>query len=98
MSCFSCFSSHGEKSAKRLNSKKREPVPDTVVPKQKEAPALPQPKIPRRAPVEAPIKKDAPKEAANNIAAQTFTFRELATATKNFRQECLVGEGGFGLY
>ncbi|XP_043718932.1 probable serine/threonine-protein kinase PBL26 isoform X1 [Telopea speciosissima] len=39
------------------------------------------------------------KEAANgngNIAAQTFTFRELATATKNFRQECLVGEGGFG--
>ena len=32
----------------------------------------------------------------NNIAAQTFTFRELATATKNFRQECLIGEGGFG--
>ncbi|MCD7452316.1 hypothetical protein HAX54_016148 [Datura stramonium] len=31
-----------------------------------------------------------------NIAAQTFTFRELATATKNFRQECLIGEGGFG--
>jgi hypothetical protein len=30
------------------------------------------------------------------MAAQTFTFRELATATKNFRQECLVGEGGFG--
>lgn len=37
------------------------------------------------------------KDAANgNIAAQTFTFRELASATKNFRQECLVGEGGFG--
>lgn len=33
---------------------------------------------------------------ANNIAAQTFTFRELATATKNFRQEQLIGEGGFG--
>ncbi|CAI0560986.1 unnamed protein product [Linum tenue] len=32
----------------------------------------------------------------NNIAAETFTFRELATATKNFRQECLIGEGGFG--
>ncbi|KAF3783943.1 Serine/threonine-protein kinase [Nymphaea thermarum] len=31
-----------------------------------------------------------------NIAAQTFTFRELAVATKNFRQECLLGEGGFG--
>jgi hypothetical protein len=31
-----------------------------------------------------------------NIAAQTFNFRELATATNNFRQECLLGEGGFG--
>ncbi|KAL0857960.1 hypothetical protein Bca101_063114 [Brassica carinata] len=39
---------------------------------------------------------DANKELTNNIAAKTFTFRELATATKNFRQECLIGEGGFG--
>ncbi|PWA74595.1 Concanavalin A-like lectin/glucanase, subgroup [Artemisia annua] len=31
-----------------------------------------------------------------NIAAQTFTFRELAAATKNFRPESLLGEGGFG--
>ncbi|XP_058093078.1 serine/threonine-protein kinase PBS1-like isoform X2 [Magnolia sinica] len=31
-----------------------------------------------------------------NIGAQTFTFRELAAATKNFRPECLLGEGGFG--
>ncbi|GMN50336.1 hypothetical protein TIFTF001_019497 [Ficus carica] len=32
------------------------------------------------------------REAAgnNNIAAQTFSFRELATATKNFRRECLL--------
>ncbi|XP_042412869.1 serine/threonine-protein kinase PBL27-like [Zingiber officinale] len=38
-----------------------------------------------------------PKEGnAGNIAAQTFTFRELAAATKNFRQDCLLGEGGFG--
>ncbi|KAG8370032.1 hypothetical protein BUALT_Bualt14G0075500 [Buddleja alternifolia] len=37
-------------------------------------------------------KKEAsiPKEA--NIAAQTFTFRELAAATKNFRPESLLGE------
>lgn len=27
---------------------------------------------------------------------KSFTFREIATATKNFRQECLLGEGGFG--
>ncbi|KAI3423114.1 Protein kinase domain-containing protein [Psidium guajava] len=40
---------------------------------------------------ELPGLKDAP-----GIAAQTFTFRELATATKNFRSECFLGEGGFG--
>ncbi|ESW11096.1 hypothetical protein PHAVU_008G001400 [Phaseolus vulgaris] len=34
--------------------------------------------------------------AAGQIAAQTFTFRELATATKNFRPDSFVGEGGFG--
>lgn len=33
---------------------------------------------------------------AGNTKAQNYTFRELATATKNFRQECLLGETGFG--
>lgn len=42
-----------------------------------------------------------PKEAikdggSDHLAAQTFTFRELAAATKNFRGDCLLGEGGFG--
>ncbi|XP_077229420.1 putative serine/threonine-protein kinase PBL7 isoform X3 [Tasmannia lanceolata] len=37
--------------------------------------------------------KDGPDD---HIGAQTFTFRELAAATKNFRAECLLGEGGFG--
>lgn len=51
---------------------------------------------PRRVPGEATNKNNETKEGSNNIAAETFTFRELALATKNFRQECLVGEGGFG--
>ncbi|XP_029128093.1 serine/threonine-protein kinase PBS1 isoform X2 [Cajanus cajan] len=38
----------------------------------------------------------APKDGHVQIAAQTFTFRELAAATKNFRAESFVGEGGFG--
>lgn len=40
----------------------------------------------------------APNKATDgtNIAAQTFTFRELAAVTRNFRQDSLIGEGGFG--
>ncbi|KAK1408722.1 hypothetical protein QVD17_40730 [Tagetes erecta] len=30
------------------------------------------------------------------IAAHTFTFRELAAATNNFSPDCFLGEGGFG--
>lgn len=44
-------------------------------------------------------KKETPsqKDGTNaHIAAQTFTFRDLAAATKNFREESLLGEGGFG--
>ena len=40
--------------------------------------------------------KDQSGGGARHIAAQTFTFKELAAATKNFRAECLIGEGGFG--
>ncbi|XP_022777050.1 serine/threonine-protein kinase PBS1 isoform X1 [Durio zibethinus] len=42
---------------------------------------------------ELPSPKDGP---GVQIAAQTFTFRELAAATKNFRPESFLGEGGFG--
>ncbi|KAL8142813.1 hypothetical protein V2J09_015845 [Rumex salicifolius] len=42
---------------------------------------------------EPPASKDG---SATHIAAQTFMFRELAAATKNFRPDCLLGEGGFG--
>lgn len=35
-------------------------------------------------------------KGSDHIVAQTFTFSELATATRNFRKECLIGEGGFG--
>ncbi|CAI9766296.1 unnamed protein product [Fraxinus pennsylvanica] len=33
---------------------------------------------------------------SNQIAAKTFTFSELAAAARNFRRDCLIGEGGFG--
>ena len=28
--------------------------------------------------------------------AEAFNFRDLATATKNFKPECLIGEGDIG--
>ncbi|CAD5185256.1 probable serine/threonine-protein kinase PBL7 isoform X2 [Musa acuminata AAA Group] len=40
--------------------------------------------------------KETSSNGSGHIAAQTFTFRELAAVTKNFRADCLLGEGGFG--
>ena len=43
------------------------------------------------------MKKEGSKDGgSDHIAAHTFAFRELAAATKNFRADCLLGEGGFG--
>uniref|UniRef100_A0A0D3BZ23 Protein kinase domain-containing protein n=1 Tax=Brassica oleracea var. oleracea TaxID=109376 RepID=A0A0D3BZ23_BRAOL len=36
------------------------------------------------------------KESPINIEAKSYTFRELAAATNSFKQEFLIGEGGFG--
>ncbi|XP_061367164.1 probable serine/threonine-protein kinase PBL25 [Gastrolobium bilobum] len=103
MSCFSCFSSNEKKVAKRPNNNgKRIQQPAAHPPKET---AQPQPhqenhyhKARANPQIEPKINKEANKDTVNNhnIAAQTFTFRELATITKNFRQECLIGEGGFG--
>nr|CAD1841969.1 unnamed protein product [Ananas comosus var. bracteatus] len=41
-------------------------------------------------------KTEISNSGSEHIAAQTFTFRELAAATRNFRADCLLGEGGFG--
>ncbi|XP_061359768.1 probable serine/threonine-protein kinase PBL7 [Gastrolobium bilobum] len=36
------------------------------------------------------------EETGSSSKAKIFTFRELATATKNFRDETFIGQGGFG--
>ncbi|GMH29296.1 hypothetical protein Nepgr_031139 [Nepenthes gracilis] len=41
-------------------------------------------------------KESSVAKDGSTIAAQIFTFWELAAATKNFRPECVLGEGGFG--
>ncbi|XP_058092556.1 probable serine/threonine-protein kinase PBL25 [Magnolia sinica] len=87
MSCFPCFSS-GEKKKNEI-----EELPPHV----RESPRLTQ-KNP-----ETPQQKQSPEKTADeksdnngNIKAKTFTFRDLASATDNFRSECLLGEGGSG--
>ncbi|QCE11606.1 interleukin-1 receptor-associated kinase 4 [Vigna unguiculata] len=97
MSCFSCFSS--SKAAKHSNNGKKVHQPASHSPKesahsQKENHNS---KAKTNHQTEPKIDKEVNKDNGNhNIAAQTFTFRELANITKNFRQECLIGEGGFG--
>ncbi|KAK7278265.1 hypothetical protein RJT34_23291 [Clitoria ternatea] len=63
----------------------------------------PPPEPDNAAPAKAPAetKKPNTNEAAPaadpaNMNAKAFTFRELATATKNFRQDCLLDEDGMG--
>ncbi|KAB2604283.1 serine/threonine-protein kinase PBS1-like [Pyrus ussuriensis x Pyrus communis] len=42
------------------------------------------------------VKEDPKDGGSDHIAAQTFVFRELAAATRNFRPQCLLGGGRFG--
>ncbi|MED6193240.1 putative serine/threonine-protein kinase pbl26 [Stylosanthes scabra] len=106
MGCFSCFSSHENKTEQRSrrsnnNQTQHQPLKDVAKHHlhhnqnnnnyQNKGRGAPQ--------TEGKIlnKEGNNKDTGNhNIAAQTFTFRELAAITKNFRQEFLIGEGGFG--
>jgi hypothetical protein len=42
------------------------------------------------------VKEAAKSGGSDQISAQTFAFRELAAATRNFRADSFLGEGGFG--
>ncbi|KAL2482109.1 putative serine/threonine-protein kinase PBL25 [Forsythia ovata] len=84
MSCFPCF------------RKASTQVEDFPIAQAKDITAPPSPVNSKQAPVAETINVDANAEENGNSSGKTFTFRELATATKNFRQECILGEGGFG--
>jgi len=82
MSCFPCF---------RKASNEEEDLP---IAQANYITTPPPPANSKQAPVAEAINTDP--NAEGNSSARTFTFRELAFATKNFRQECILGEGGFG--
>nr|VDC73126.1 unnamed protein product [Brassica rapa] len=92
MNCFSCFYFHEKKKTPKDSDNSRRRNGELTGRDNNKT----HPEIPDKTGNEQNKNNDAEKEMTNNIAAQTFTFRELATATKNFRQECLIGEGGFG--
>ncbi|KAK4353459.1 hypothetical protein RND71_028977 [Anisodus tanguticus] len=82
MSCLPCFK-------KKAESPPAEEVP-VAHPKEEISTTPPNPAEPFH-------KGDKVNPAENGDSnAKTYTFRELASATKNFKQECLIGEGGFG--
>ncbi|KAJ1261399.1 hypothetical protein BS78_09G026800 [Paspalum vaginatum] len=104
MSCFACF-----KPEKKVPSRKMESREVAVVKKaSSQNEATPRESgIIKPAPVSSKHKHKPLSETATSIeppkssssavkTAKAFTFRELATATKNFRSDCLLGEGGFG--
>ncbi|XP_065874458.1 probable serine/threonine-protein kinase PBL25 [Euphorbia lathyris] len=92
MNCFSCFKSHEPRTPKCSDSKR------SFSGIESNPPPLPQPSdnAPSKPTNDHHENNNNNNNNNNNIAAETFTFRELAIATKNFRQECLIGEGGFG--
>ncbi|KAL8258978.1 hypothetical protein R6Q59_026931 [Mikania micrantha] len=104
MSCFGCFSLK-EKRRSRRHASRRARSPIVPHPHPREAPLVVDERVPMNHKAASPKRTNnevahnqATIKAAtgNNIAAQTFTFRELAAVTKNFRQSSLIGEGGFG--
>ncbi|CAH1417875.1 unnamed protein product [Lactuca virosa] len=105
-----CFSSKEKRSSRRHGAggqRGRGPIVPSSPPRVPQPASVNQRRVQAEAKPVSPSKRTRnevvnnqpptkPAAGNNNIAAQTFTFRELAAVTKNFRQDSLIGEGGFG--
>ncbi|RWR97585.1 putative serine/threonine-protein kinase PBL26 isoform X2 [Cinnamomum micranthum f. kanehirae] len=88
MGCFPCFSS-SKKEAKRCDRRR-----DSATARRDNRSSNKQPPNPKH---KKTTENRDDKDAGDGIiAAQAFTFRELASAMKNYRPEFLLGVGGFG--
>ncbi|XP_008443748.2 probable serine/threonine-protein kinase PBL26 [Cucumis melo] len=96
MSCFPCFSSQKSKKGIDKNNNNNNNNDNSGSSSSGHRTPPPPPKSPEVTTKSKPAEEIKDKQEGEKIDAQNFTFRELATATKNFRQECLLGEGGFG--
>ncbi|XP_074574801.1 serine/threonine-protein kinase PBS1-like [Curcuma longa] len=97
MDCFPCFESRDREPLRRdhASDRKREELP--MVAPRVEKLSLGDDKMRIRNNLHTEKESlDTKKEPLFVNSAQTFTLRELAAATGNFRSECFLGEGGFG--
>ncbi|XP_072964209.1 serine/threonine-protein kinase PBS1-like [Typha angustifolia] len=96
MACCPCFGSEEEQSnPKNWREDRRDEQP--MVPPRVEK--LPPVADKMRTKGNSALQREPSTQKENSdvvISAHIFTFRELAAATKNFRPECFLGEGGFG--
>ncbi|XP_062181308.1 probable serine/threonine-protein kinase PBL7 [Phragmites australis] len=102
MSCFSCFKPDKKMPSRRIQSR-QVTVGKTVSSQNgaslKESESNKQSSVAsKQKPSSETAANTEPNKGSSAVAktAKAFTFRELATATKNFRPDCLLGEGGFG--
>ncbi|KAK1438126.1 hypothetical protein QVD17_03929 [Tagetes erecta] len=97
MGCFSCFDSTQEqKSIPQKIGPDRPEVHQSVTSNISKSPSGVD-RLKSRNNVSLRRESSGPKDGPyGQIAAQTFTFRELAAATRNFSPDCFLGEGGFG--
>ncbi|KAK6922447.1 Protein kinase domain [Dillenia turbinata] len=101
MGCFPCFDSREEEELNPVRGRDRND-PREAHHSPTTAPAISKlssgaDRLKSRSNIGSKREPSSPKDGPEvNIAAQTFTLRELAAATKNFRPECFLGEGGFG--
>ncbi|PWA75919.1 hypothetical protein CTI12_AA238660 [Artemisia annua] len=100
MGCFSCFDSPGdEKPISQKVGADRPEVHPTSAPSNISRLPSGVDRLKSRNNVSLRRESSGPKDNNNpysQIAAHTFTLRELAAATNNFSPDCFLGEGGFG--
>ncbi|CAL5421060.1 unnamed protein product [Camellia sinensis] len=96
MGCFSCFDSREEKP--NLHNERDHPNESLpTAPSNISRLSSGGDRLKSRSNLGSRKESSSPKGLPDvNIAAHIFSFRELATATKNFRPESFLGEGGFG--
>ncbi|KAJ7568707.1 hypothetical protein O6H91_01G044700 [Diphasiastrum complanatum] len=94
MGCVSCFGSWHQQDAKPLKKDDSGRGSDFPVSSAKHLATISSDDLKPK--VSLDNRSESPKEGSTQISAQTFTFHELAAATRNFKPECLLGEGGFG--